>query len=60
MTEATRICKAADGKWHAYDCLLQYSTPEHVTAAVERARQGKTVFVRREDVQAVMGAVTHG
>jgi len=26
-------------------------------AAVQRARQGKTVFVRREDAQAVLGLV---
>lgn len=58
MTEATRICRSADGQWRAYDCLLQYSQPEPVDAAVERARQGKTVFVRREDARQVLGAVT--
>ena len=57
MTQASRICRAADGKWHSYDCLLRYSAPLPVDAAVERARQGRTVFVQREDVGQVLGMV---
>ncbi len=58
--QASRICRAADGKWHAYDCILHHSRPMMVAEAIERARMGKTVFVLRENTGTVLGAVTDG
>ncbi len=58
--QASRICRAADGKWHAYDCTLRHSQPMAVDVAVERARAGRTVFVLRENAGTVLGAVAEG
>jgi len=58
--EAARVCREKGGRLYAVDCTLHYSRPLTVEAAVERARAGKTVFVRREDAAQVLAAMAAG
>ncbi len=53
--EASRIGRRPDGSLFCQDVILSYSQPVTVPAAIEKARAGKTVFVRREDALAVTG-----
>lgn len=56
-SEASRIGRRPDGSLFCQDVILSYSKPVAVPAAIERARAGKTVFVRREDAPAVLDAL---
>jgi hypothetical protein len=53
MIEAVMVFRDKNG-WHAQDKLLQYGLPMHVDKAKRRVIAGGTVFVRREDVEAVL------
>ena len=54
---AARITRLKGGKLYALHVLMQYGTPLPADQAIERARAGKTVFVRREDVHRVLDAL---
>ena len=56
LIPATRICQARGGRWVAVDVLMQYGSPIPLDLALQRVAIGRTVFVRREDAAAVMGA----
>ena len=55
-TPATRIAQVRGGKWVAVDVLMQYGAPVPLDLALRRVGSGRTVFVRREDAKAVLGA----
>lgn len=55
--EAARIGRRPGGVVYCEAVFLQYSKPEQVNAAIEKALAGGTVFVRREDAQAVVEAL---
>lgn len=59
---AARIHRLRDGQIVAVHCLLQYSQPSSVEAAVFKVRAGQTAFVACEDAARVLEAVrgTHG
>lgn len=54
---ATRIGRRPKGAVFAVDVFLQYSKPLRLDKAIEKARAGKMVFVRREDAAAVLAAL---
>jgi hypothetical protein len=54
MIEATKVYRDGKGEWQALDVQLQYSRPMYLNKAIERVKAGGTVFVRREDVEAVL------
>lgn len=56
LTPATRITQVRGGRWVAVDVLMQYGQPIPLDLALRRVENGRTVFVRREDAAAVMGA----
>ena len=56
LTPASRICQDRGGRWMAVDVLMQYGRPIPLDLALQRVAIGRTVFVRREDTAAVMGA----
>jgi hypothetical protein len=56
-TPAARIFRDRSGKICAVHCFLTYSAPMRPEAAIEKAQAGKTVFVAREDVHAVLDAL---
>lgn len=56
LTPATRIAQVRGGRWVAVDVLMQYGQPIPLDLALRRVENGRTVFVRREDAAAVMGA----
>lgn len=55
--EASRIGRRPKGDVFCIDVLLRYSRPEALTVAIEKARAGRMVFVRREDAAAVLAAL---
>ena len=54
---ATRIFRDRAGAIRTLDILLVYSPIPQLDAAIEKARLGKTVFVSREDVPAILAAL---
>ena len=54
---ATRIFRDRAGAVRTLDILLVYSPIPQLDAAIEKARAGKTVFVAREDVPAILAAL---
>ena len=56
LIPATRIAQVRGGRWVAVDVLMQYGSPIPLDLALQRVAIGRTVFVRREDTAAVMGA----
>lgn len=57
MTEAARIACDRKGKWFSQDVLLAYSKPVPVAEAIAKVKNGKTVFVRREDAAEVLASI---
>lgn len=57
--EASRIGRRPKGDVFCIDVLLRYSRPEALTVAIEKARAGRMVFVRREDAAAVLAALSN-
>ena len=55
--EAARIGRRPDGKVFCVEVFMQYGKPAPLAAAIERAKAGKTTFVRREDASAVLDAL---
>ena len=56
LTPATRIAQVRGGAWAAVDVMMQHGQPISLDLALKRVAIGRTVFVRREDAAAVMGA----
>jgi hypothetical protein len=56
-TPAARIFRDRSGKICAVHCIMTYSAPLRLDAAIEKAKTGKTVFVAREDVHAILDAL---
>lgn len=56
-TEASRIGRRPSGVVYCENVLLQYSRPEPVEGAIEKALTGSMVFVRREDAPVVLAAL---
>lgn len=54
---ATRIYRDRTGAVRALNVLLVYSPIPQLDAAIEKAKTGKTVFVSREDVPAILAAL---
>lgn len=54
---AARITRLKSGKIYAAHCLLNYSKPVSVEAAVELVRADKIAFVRRSDAHKVLDAL---
>lgn len=54
---AARIGRRRDGSVYSQDVLMSYGKPAPLAVALERAQQGYMVFVRREDVAAVLAAL---
>jgi hypothetical protein len=54
MIEAAKVYRDGKGEWRSLDVQLQYSRPMYLDKAIERVRAGGTVFVRREDAEAVL------
>ena len=55
---ATRIAKGSDGQWYAKDVWMQYGAPIPLELALRRVDIGRTVFVAREDKDAVLASLT--
>lgn len=55
--EAARIGRRPNGEVFCAEILLQYSKPDRLDAAIEKALAGKTAFVRRENAPAVLAAL---
>jgi hypothetical protein len=55
---AARIGRRRDGSVYSQDVLMSYGRPAPLAVALERAQQGRMVFVRREDAPAVLKALT--
>ena len=60
LIPATRICQDRGGRWMAVDVYMQYGQPLPLALAVKRMAIGRTVFVRREDKDAVLEAAQSG
>ena len=56
LTPAARISQQRGGRWIAVDVWMQYGRPIPLDLALRRVAIGRTVFVRREDAEAVLGA----
>jgi hypothetical protein len=54
---AVRISQLPNGRTCCANVTLRYSRPLSEIEAIERARAGKTVFVRAQDAQAVLAAL---
>ena len=54
---ATRIFRDRTGAIRTLDIRLVYSPIPQLDAAIQKARLGKTVFVAREDVPAILAAL---
>ncbi len=57
LIPATRISQIKGGQWVALDVYMQYGQPLPLDLAPLRVSIGRTVFVAREDKDAVMEAV---
>jgi len=55
--EASRIGVRPKGDVYCVDVLLMYTKPEPLDTAIEKAKAGYVVFVRREDAGAVLAAL---
>jgi hypothetical protein len=60
VTPATRISQLRGGTWVAVPVLMHYGRPVSLALALSRVAIGRTVFVAREDAEAVMDAVREG
>lgn len=60
LTPATRISQDRSGQWYAKDVFMQYGAPVPLALALTRVKNGRTVFVAREDAGAVMDAANAG
>ncbi len=60
LIPASRICQDRGGRWTAVDVYMQYGQPLPLALAVKRVRNGRTVFVAREDAGAVLVAANAG
>jgi hypothetical protein len=56
LTPASRICQDRGGRWMALDVYMQYGQPVPLALALTRVKNGRTVFVAREDAAAVLVA----
>jgi len=56
-TPAMRIGRRPGNVVFCEPVMLRYSRPEAPAAAAEKAIGGRTVFVRREDADAVLAAI---
>lgn len=56
MTPAVRIHQDARGQWSAHQVQLNYSSPVRLDVALDKVRQGRTVFVSEDDADAVLSA----
>ncbi len=56
-TPAARIFRDAKGNLQALNVFLHYQKPLDPEPAIERVRNGKTVFVDRESVPIVLSAL---
>ena len=56
LTPATRICRDRGGRWMGVDVFMQYGRPIPLDLALKRVQNGRTVFVAREDAEAVLVA----
>ena len=59
-TPATRIYQDAKGCWCSHDVTMQYGAPVPLALALSRVKNGRTVFVAREDAASVLEAVRGG
>ena len=60
MTPAVKIHQDARGQWSAHPVQLNYSSPARLDVALDKVRQGKTVFVQPDDAAAVLAAARGG
>lgn len=58
LIPATRICQDRTGRWMAIDVDMQYGAPVPLELALRRVQNGRTVFVAREDKDAVLASLT--
>ena len=56
MTPAVKIHQDARGQWSAHPVQLNYSSPARLDVALDKVRQGRTVFVSEADADAVLSA----
>ena len=56
MTPAVRIHRDGRGQWSAHPVTLNYSAPQPLDVALDKVREGRTVFVQPEDAAAVLDA----
>ena len=54
MTPAVKIYRNARGEWLPHDVDMHYGRPARLEDALERVRQGGTVFVQVEDASRVL------
>ena len=54
LTPATRIAQVRGGAWAAVDVMMQHGQPISLDLALKRVRNGRTVFVAREDAGRVL------
>jgi hypothetical protein len=54
MIEVVRVGRRLGGAWYAQLVWLQYSRPDSLQVALEKVRDGKLTFVRREDACALL------
>lgn len=54
LTPATRISQGRNGQWYSLPVLMQYGAPVPLELALKRVQNGRTVFVAREDADAVL------
>jgi hypothetical protein len=60
MTPAVKIYRNARGEWLPHNVLLNYSPTARLEDALERVRQGGTVFVQPDDAEQVLAAAREG
>lgn len=60
MTPAVRIYRDGRGEWQTHAVSLNYSRPARLEDALERVRQGGTVFVQPDDAEQVLAAAREG
>ena len=59
MTPAVRIHRDGRGQWSAHPVTLNYSAPQPLDVALDKVREGRTVFVAPDDAEKVL-AVARG
>ena len=60
VTPAVKIHQDARGQWQQHAVQLQYSAPQPLDVALDKVREGRTVFVQPEDAAAVLDAAREG